>query len=458
MNGTIRLRFDWPGLAKNDLSKVVTGHGTVVEGGSGFQWILPLGGDGSELDVVVRYAPLPLQAGSDAIYVRNVEDLRYLGSLRHEGGIRKMLQAINATEVTESIDTRLSRFRDRLAREGRAYIFTAHRNAAKCVRYCQGLGIEVAAFIDNDASKQGCDYLGRRVLPLEAVSHDAVIINASGRYCVEINRQLRQSGYPWAIDLMELLFLYDLPFQAEDRFRHYVTDVMDNRLGIIMLYLMLADDQSRSVLDGLVLFRMTLDSTIAGKIASPYSQEFFAEDVLHFGPEEVFVDGGAFDGDSFLRFAQLAPGFSKAYLFEPDAEICLRATQRAAGDLRVAICNYGLWSATTELLFSSTGGMDGAICENGDIRVPVVSIDEFVRDKVTHIKLDVEGAEKEALLGGRRQIGNNRPQMAVALYHRASDLWKLPALIEALGGRYQYSIRHYSQTVDDSIVYARPID
>ncbi|HQC80783.1 MAG TPA: FkbM family methyltransferase [Accumulibacter sp.] len=457
MNGQLKLRFEWPGLTIGDLVKVVNGCGTLVED-SGLYWFLPLDGEGGEIEIVVRHSPRPLCAGSAALHVRNLQDLGHLSSLPIGGGIQRLLQAVDAVEVLTQIDTRLERLRDRLAKQEKVYIFAAHRNAAKCVRYCRELGHEVAAFIDNDKLKQGGEYLGREVLPLDAVPHDAVIINASGRYCAEINAQLRQANYPWAIDLMELLFLHNLPFQAECGFRSYVSDTVGSRLVILTLYLMLADDSSRAVLDGLVLFRLTLDSAIASKIASPYSQEFFAEDVLHFGSGEVFVDGGAFDGDSYRRFARLAPDFSKAYLFEPDAEICRRAEQEVAGDQRVAICNYGLWSTTGDLRFSGTGGMDGAICDDGEIRIPVVAIDDFVRDKVTHIKLDVEGAEEAALLGGRQRIGESRPKMAVALYHRADDLWKLPALIEALGGSYQYSIRHYSHTVDDSIVYALPID
>ena len=458
MNGQLKLKFEWPNLAEGDLSKVAAGLGTIVETDSGVQWILPLGCDGTELEVVVRNTPLPLSADSGAVHVRKLEDLKHLVSLSPGGGIQRLLQANDSLAVSDAIDVRLSRFRDRLTQENKVYVFAAHRNAAKCVRYCQGLGLDVAAFIDNDKSKQGQEYLGRQILPLDAVAHDAVIINASGRYCVEINEQLCRKGYSWAIDLMELLFLFDLPFQAEGKFRRYVTCAVENRLRIVTLYLMLEDELSRSVLDSLILFRLTLGASNAGKVASPYSQEFFAEDVLKFDSGEIFVDGGAFDGDSYLRFARLAPNFLKAYLFEPDGKICERAEQLVAGDPRVSVCNYGLWSSTKELRFSSTGGMDGAICEDGDIRVPVVSIDEFVADEVTHIKLDVEGAEEEALLGGRQTIRKSRPKMAVALYHRAGDLWRLPTLIEALGGHYQFSIRHYSHTVDDTIVYARPID
>lgn len=457
MNKWLKVKFEWPSLTKDNLALVAKGYGTITDGESGLEWNLPLECQGGVTEVVVRQSLFPLKGDSGEIHVRNLHDLEHFAAIRPEGGLHRLLRATDATAITDSIDTRLGRFRNRLIQGKKVYIFAAHRNAAKCVHYCEGLGLEVVGFVDNDKLKQGRKYRGRQILPLEAVDLNATIINASGRYCVEINEQLQRSGYGWCIDLMELLFLYDLPFQAEGRFRKYVTDTLDSRLRIATLYLMLADDFSRTVLDGLLHFRLTLDSAIAGKIASPYREEFFAEDLLSFAAGEVFVDGGAFDGDSYQHFAQMAPEFARAYLFEPDAAISQRAEQRVAGDPRVSVCNFGLWSRTKELRFSSTGGMDGAICDDGDIRIKVVAIDEFIHDKVTHIKLDVEGAEEEALLGGRLQIGNSRPKMAVALYHRAADLWKIPALIETLGGQYQYSIRHYSQTVDDSIVYAFPI-
>lgn len=457
MNGKLRLRFEWPGLTGDALEGILGDSGGISESYDGLYWTLALGAEDGTLEVPVRQAEFPLARGTDAIYLRELADVHHLVTLLPNGGIQNLLRAPDARTVLARLDARLARFRERLAREGRVYVFAAHRNAIKCVRYCQQLGIELVAFVDNDISKQGSEFYGRPVLPLGAVPRDAVMINASGRYCVQINEQLRQQGYAWGIDLMELLFLYDLPFQAEDRFRAYISELVEHRLSVVSLYMLLADERSRAVLDGLTLFRLNLDSSIAGRQASPYVQEFFAEDVLNFGTDEVFVDGGAFDGDSFLRFASMAPGFRKAYLFEPDSEICRRAEKTIGGDQRVAICNYGLWSSTRELRFSSTGGMDGAISEEGEIRVPVVSVDDFVSDTVTHIKLDVEGAEEEALRGASRTIGGSRPRMAIALYHRAADLWRLPAQIEALGGRYAYSIRHYSQTIDDTIVYALPI-
>ena len=457
MNGTLRLRFEWPGLTADVLARVLGNSVGISESDNGLFWSLALGAEDCALELPVRQVEFPLTCSSDAICLRDLADLRHLVTLVPNGGIRKLLCTPDAQSVLVGLDARLARFRDRLARKCEVYVFAANRNAAKCVHYCRQMGIDIVAFVDNDIAKQGREFYGRAILSLAAVPKDAVIINSSGRYCLQINEQLKLQGYLWGIDLMELLFLYDLPFQAEGQFRAYVRELVLHRSRVVSLYLLLADERSRTVLDGLTLFRLSLDSSMAGQHVEPYEQEFFAEDVLRFSPNEVFVDGGAFDGDSFLRFAAMAPNFRKAYLFEPDGKICKRAEQAIGHDPRVAICNYGLWSSNKELRFSSTGGMDGAINEDGEIRVPVVSVDDFVHDNVTHIKLDVEGAEEEALRGASRTISTNRPKMAIALYHRAADLWHLPAQIEALGGRYAYSIRHYSHTVDDTIVYALPL-
>lgn len=458
MSGHLTLRFEWPGLERGTLQRLGNGRGTIRTDDAALEWILPLECDIPGASFAVRPADFPLRGERDAIYVRSLEDVRHIASIVPGGGLHRLLCAADATEIVGRIEARLRPFKERLANNNEVYIFGAHRNAAKCIRYCQQLGIAVAGLIDNDPAKQGREHAGRPVVALDAVDRGANIIDASGRYCVEIDRQLRESGYSSAVDLMEFLFLYDLSFQAEGHFRSYVTDTFDNRVRLATLYLLLADDSSRTVLDRLLLFRMTLDSAIAGSVASPYKEEFFAPDVQKFSKGEVFVDGGAYDGDSYLRFAESAPEYAKAYLFEPDPEICRQAVQRLAGDDRVAVFNLGLWAQTTELRFSSTGGMDGAISSDGDSSIRVVAVDDHVKERVTHIKLDVEGAEEEALMGARRQIGDARPKMAVALYHRAGDLWRVPALIERLGGKYQYSIRHYSQTIDDSIVYARPMN
>ena len=92
----------------------------------------------------------------------------------------------------------------------------------------------------------------KEILPLEQIDKNSVIVNVSGRYCVEIENQMDSAGYSNNMNLMEFLFLFDLPFQAQKGFRDYISEVARNRLKIVSLYLMLEDELSRTVMDGLV--------------------------------------------------------------------------------------------------------------------------------------------------------------------------------------------------------------
>lgn len=450
-----RLLIEITGVEASDISNLMEGKVTALKRDRYIECALPWIAETGE--IIVRQADFPLQSNDGAIYVRNLNVVKKFASFPPGGGIIKLLGKTTYANVLAELECRLHDIRKLLETDKNVYIFAAHRNAEKCVRYCETLGINIAGFIDNDKNKQGQKYLGKEIFPLALIDESSVIINASGRYCVEIEDQLSLGGYKNILNLMEFLFLYDLPFQAQKGFRDYISEMISNRQKIVSLYLMLDDDRSRKVMDSLVLYRLTLDSKIVGRIASPYDEEFFAKDTLVFSRDEVFVDGGAYDGDSFLRFSKIAEGFRRAYLFEPDVEIARKAEQAVGNDHRVMVCGAGLYSETGELRFSNTGGMDGAISESGELRIKVVALDDFVKEPITHIKLDVEGAEEAALLGARNHMHQEHPKLAVAAYHKAGDLWDIPALIESLGGEYRFRIRHYSQTIDDSIYYALPM-
>ena len=458
MNNNFTLRFEIPGITPEKIKDLFDDWGHIESAGSDLRLISPLVCDEELEDMVVRQSRFPLRDSdqSNILYINQLQELGCLVEVQPGSGMHKLLCANEPTAIVKTIDTRLLPFKVRLEKSKQVYVFAAHLNGTKCVHFCQQLGLEVLGFIDNDTNKHGMTFHGVTVLPLSEISKEANIINASGRYCVEINEQLMASGYENALDFMEFLWLYDLPFQAESGFRKYVYEAVKHRGQLASLYCALSDDGSRDVLEGIVEFRLTLKSAPTKSITSAYSEEFFAKDVLVFGRDEVFVDGGAYDGDSFFRFKDMSGNFSQAFLFEPDGEIYRRALKNVGDDARVRVCNYGLWSHTGELYFSSTGGMDGSLAESGELKVDVVSVDEFIDGRVSYIKLDVEGAEEEALNGAKKHIAEDKPKMAVALYHRASDLWELPSQIERLGGKFSYSLRHYSQTIDDSIIYALP--
>lgn len=89
--------------------------------------------------------------------------------------------------------------------------------------------------------------------------------------------------------------------------------------------------------------------------------------------------------------------------------------------------------------------------------VQVTDLDSYCNEKgiaPTYIKMDIEGAEAEALLGAKESIEKNKPKLAICLYHKPDDIFKLPLLVHKINPLYKMYIRHYSNYHTDTLLYA----
>ncbi len=174
-------------------------------------------------------------------------------------------------------------------------------------------------------------------------------------------------------------------------------------------------------------------------------------------PGDVVLDCGANVG-VFTRNA-LRAGARLVVAIEPAPENieCLRRNfvqEIAAG--RVVVYEKGVWdkddfltlqvdphnSAADSFLIHREGGVEGK-------KIPLTTIDKLVAElkieKVGYIKMDIEGAEPEALKGAKEQIARHAPRLAIAAYHRGEDIWQLAELIRDLNPSYQLGLRHYTE-------------
>ncbi len=188
--------------------------------------------------------------------------------------------------------------------------------------------------------------------------------------------------------------------------------------------------------------------------------QYFEPEIIQPVSDEVFVDGGTYDGSTFRRFAEWCKGdYKRIYAFEPDGENFERCKQALVSDpvRNVDLMNRGLWSGETELNFDSSGTQGSQISETkGSITIRTVSVDSVVRqeDRVTFLKLDVEGAELEALKGARDTILRCHPRMTISLYHKPEDIFELPGYVLSLCPDYRFYIRHYQLSRFETILYA----
>ena len=73
-----------------------------------------------------------------------------------------------------------------------------------------------------------------------------------------------------------------------------------------------------------------------------------------------------------------------------------------------------------------------------------ITVDSMLDGKpATLIKYDVEGAEREALLGSEQTIRRYKPRLIVSVYHRVGDMIELPLLIHEMNPDYKFYLRHH---------------
>ncbi|MDE6202606.1 MAG: FkbM family methyltransferase [Lachnospiraceae bacterium] len=195
----------------------------------------------------------------------------------------------------------------------------------------------------------------------------------------------------------------------------------------------------------------------AGKLmVDLFDNQYFDLPFLTHAQDEVFVDAGCFDGLTVRNFIKWSGGkYREIISFEPDA-MCLEKCRALLKDVEnLTLENTGLWSSNGVLSFHATGSSDSQIAKEGETRITTGMLDEIAGDRrITFIKMDIEGAEKEALIGAQNIIKNQKPKLAVSIYHKKEDIWELPKLLLEMNPEYRFYLRHYSLREAETVLYA----
>ena len=225
------------------------------------------------------------------------------------------------------------------------------------------------------------------------------------------------------------------------------------------VYTYLEDERSKEVYLGLLNSKISLNNKFLIGCASLPEEQYFDNEIIKLIEEEVFCDCGSFNGDTLEKFIALSGGRYKRYIaFEADKETFKELNSKI--DVRnykdVDTYNIACWNEKTELKFQSNQTA-GHITGSGGISVNADSLDHIINENITFLKMDIEGAEEMALMGAKRLIQENNPVLAICIYHRLEDFYKLPLLIKRFNPEYKLYIRHYTDMVDaETVCYAIP--
>lgn len=170
----------------------------------------------------------------------------------------------------------------------------------------------------------------------------------------------------------------------------------------------------------------------------------------------TFLDVGAFDGDTLRAFHER---FDCERGIAVEANPDLFEAIRQVGTLYsrgIDIMPVAAWSSATRLRFDEVRFGMIQVSESQDGPLQAAPMDAHVQEPVDCLKMDIEGAESEALEGSRRLLQQFQPDLGVAAYHRPQDLVALFDQISRLGydgEGFEWHFGHYSDCLDDSIFY-----
>lgn len=224
---------------------------------------------------------------------------------------------------------------------------------------------------------------------------------------------------------------------------------------------LLADKKSKSVWKEAVRYRTS--GHPIGRENYSEEDQYFVRDIIHLQDGEVFVDGGSYTGDTIQQFLDTARRekirFKRIIGFEPDRENYGLVNKFYGKKENIFLIPKGL-SDTEKILCFYGAGANFGICENvknagGGVKIPVINIDAVpeCRD-ATFIKMDIEGAEMNALRGARMTIQKNHPKLAICIYHSDEDMLRIVEYIHELVPEYQLYVRHHSRSNVETVVYA----
>lgn len=181
----------------------------------------------------------------------------------------------------------------------------------------------------------------------------------------------------------------------------------------------------------------------------------YFDEVLPLEDGEVFVDGGCFGFETSKILLDKCKA-KKIYAFEPDKENQKKVSHKVneLGLSNVEIIPAGMWNCNTTLHFSSQGSILSRVAEDGEDEIKAVAVDEVIDEKVTFIKMDIEGSELNALHGAAETIKRYKPKLAICIYHKLEDIIEIPQYIHSLVPEYKFYVRHYSFGAAETVLYA----
>lgn len=361
-------------------------------------------------------------------------------------------------------------------------------------------GIEIACFCDNDARKQGTMLGNRPVITLSELvkkHRDSFIVIAVDQHGPAIVEQLKCAGFDehrllrkptdpdadilvmYAMVGSQTLFqayqdsvapmsIWDYLLKRQDAIKQACDAFIDPRskaLYIAKLAVFASNMHYAVFKDFMLRFSEPLHEFGSLKYrGTPEDYYYFNNDVYSLDPNEIYLDVGAYDGDSVATFVEACTRsrvkYQHIYALEPDPDCFKKLAANTADIANISLHEIGLWSETTLLEFVSSEraihDQAGEISSEGTLKISVRSLDDFLAgEPVTLVKMDPSGVVAEAVLKGAvNTLRKYKPKLAIGIYHSLDEFINVPIFFASYFPGYQLFLRHNTYHLCDTDLLA----
>lgn len=324
--------------------------------------------------------------------------------------------------------------------EKNIYLYGLGLGTEKILNVCKKRGISIKNVLISDKQRKiRAEYSKYDIIKIsEALKDpDAIILLGFGTQKQEVLE------YFYYLDDNFEVYAPDVPVFGD---RIFDLDYFnENKEKFELAYSLLADDISRDT------FKATLNYKISGKVKylrgyTQHKDEIF-KNVLKIHKNEHYVDLGAYTGDTIREVMEYG-GYSSVTAFEPDIKNYTKMMNFIQNEQlkNINALNIGVWSEKDTLVFAGKSSRNSSLMQDDEnsVNVDVNSVDNIVKNnEVTLIKMDVEGAESQAIEGAKNTIKMNKPRLNIAVYHRNEDLFDIILQLKEICPEYKFYVRHH---------------
>ncbi len=311
--------------------------------------------------------------------------------------------------------------------------------------------LNIVAFIDGNPDKIGTKFLNKPVISLDECvknyENPLVFINVG---TVKTINQV--------IDLLN-----------EKHIEHYILDKFifsQNKEKILNIYNILEDDLSKETYANIILARMNEAKQDFSLVRN--NQYFAVPEFCQNNPNEIFVDCGAYVGDTIEKYLFIKQGiFKQIYAFEPESKN-YNALKHRIERLNKEWALSSEKIKTEEAAISDTDSrgqlssvksdspsLGAQIIHDDNGNISLIKLDTyFSNKKMTFLKADIESHEQKLLSGAKNVIIRDKPLLSICIYHNAYDMFEIPLLIKEINPDYKLFIRHHYFNFSETVLYA----